>query len=211
MTLHKPALESIPLSLGLQWRGGISSGYLYQEKSDGRHEFASIAGGMFNAERMASGELVVNDMLSLDGHDMRGESTAVRWGELVRFSAFFANSVRLCRVGQGGEFLEAILSIGGEGVVAKPLDAPFGCNWHKCKRATVAICRILSLDHARGSAELADAATGQPRGKLPLRSRFGLVRVGSVLKVEAFGVTERGMLREARLDRDTPTSWLVQW
>jgi hypothetical protein len=57
--------------------------------------------------------------------------------------------------------------------------------------------------------ELADVVTGQARGKLPLRSRFDQVRIGSVLKVEAFGLTARGMLREARLDRDTETSWLV--
>ena len=34
---------------------------------------------------------------------------------------------------------------------------------------------------------------------------------GSVLKVEAFGLTAKGKLREARLDADTPTSWLVKY
>ena len=206
--LIKPKLESVPLAVGLTWYAG---NWLYQEKSDGCHEFAQVAGAVLNAERMPSGELVANDLCSLDGQDMRGENTAARWGELVRFSACFANSIRLARVGAGGEFLEYLLRDGGEGIVRKPLDAPFGARWEKCKRSQVFLCVVSSLDHARGSVELADAATGQPRGKLPLRSRFGEVRAGSVVKVEAFGLTARGMLREARLDADQPGSWLITY
>ena len=81
----------------------------------------------------------------------------------------------------------------------------------KCKRCQVSLCRVTGLDHMRGSVELADAASGQLRGKLPLRGKFDRVRVGSVLKVEAYGLTARGMLREARLDRDTPASWLASY
>jgi ATP-dependent DNA ligase len=208
----KPKLESVPLAVGLAWRGG---NYLYQEKSDGRHEFAQVAGAVLNAERMPSGALVVNDLVSVGGIDVRGENTARRWVEVQALfagrGALLNTSIRLCRTGQGGEFLEHLLREGGEGVVAKPLDAPFGVGWVKCKRCAAYKCVIAALDHSRGSVELADAATGQPRGKLPLRSRFGEVRTGSVLKVEAFGLTARGMLREARLDRDTETSWLVSY
>ena len=208
--LFKPKLESVPLAAGLRWHGGNYSGFMFQEKSDGRHEFADIGGAVVNAERMAGGELVVNDIVSRQGQDMRGESTWNRWAELQSLAPF-AGNIRLCRVGQGAEFLEAELAIGGEGVVAKPLDAPFGANWFKCKRSQVFLCAVAKLDHMRGSVELADAATGQARGKLPLRGKFDRVRVGTVLKVEAFGLTERGMLREARLDRDTETSWLVSY
>ena len=142
---------------------------------------------------------------------MRLEPTRARWAALVDVARRFPVGVRLARVGQGGEFLEHLLAAGAEGVVAKPFDAPFGANWFKCKRAQVFLCVVTALDHARGSVALADVATGQERGKLPLRGKFERVRVGSILKVEAFGLTERGLLREARPDRDTKTSWLVKF
>ena len=208
----KPKLESVPLATGLAWRGGNSSGWLFQEKSDGCHEFVDVGGfSSVNAERMRSGEFVVNDLITLQGQDMRGESTLLRWNELDGLASTFRGNIRLCRIGQGGEFLEHLLREGGEGVVAKPLLAPFGSGWLKCKRSQVFLCAIGGLDHHNGTVELLDAATGQRRGKLALRSRFDHVRVGSVLKIEAFGLTERGMLREARLDRDTETSWLVSY
>jgi hypothetical protein len=61
----------------------------------------------------------------------------------------------------------------------------------------------------RGSAILADRDTGEKRGRVALHSRFDRVRVGSVLKVEAYGLHRSGLLREARLDRDAPDSWMV--
>jgi ATP-dependent DNA ligase len=114
-------------------------------------------------------------------------------------------------VGQGGEFLEHLLREGGEGVVAKPLAGTFGAGWLKCKRVQTFRVVVAGIDPMRGSVKLCDAATGEDRGKLALRSRFDHVRVGSVLKVEAFGLTARGMLREARLDSDFPGSWLVSY
>ena len=208
--LYKPRIESVPLAAGLRWRAGNSSGFLYQEKSDGRHEFADIAGAVVNAERMASGDLVVNDLVSIDGQDLRREPMRIRWAELVRWSAFFARGTRLCRTGPGGEFLEYLLRDGGEGVVAKPLAAPFGVNWHKCKRCQAFQVVIIALDHARGSVALADPRTMQPRGRLSLRGgKFERVRLGSVLKVEVYGLAARGLFREARLDHDGPGSWLV--
>lgn len=218
--LFKPKLEAVPLAVGLRWRGGNSSGFMFQEKSDGCHEFAELAGAVVNAERMASGEIVVNDILTLPGQDVRREPTRTRWAILgdwwrqyggARQSFATGHPWRLAVVGQGGEFLEHLLRAGGEGVVAKPLEAPFGANWFKCKRCQVFLCVVTALDHARGSVSLTDAATGQERGKLPLRGKFSQVRVGSILKVEAFGLTTRGLLREARPDRDTETSWLVKF
>jgi hypothetical protein len=103
-----------------------------------------------------------------------------------------------------------VLARGGEGVVRKRLDAPWGCHWEKCKRSQVFYCRVTDLDQWSGGVFLADLNTGEKRGKMPLREgKFELVRVGSVLKVEAYGLIARGMLREARPDRDGPGSWLV--
>jgi hypothetical protein len=94
-------------------------------------------------------------------------------------------------------------------VVAKPLDAPFGAGWLKCKRSQVYFARVTDVDPMRGSAILTDPVTGEKRGRIALHSHFDKVRVGSVLKVEAYGVHRSGLLREARLDRDAPGSWLV--
>ncbi len=59
---------------------------------------------------------------------------------------------------------------------------------------------------------LLDRDTNEPRGKMPLRgNRFSFIRVGSVLKVEAFGLTAKGLLREARPDKDTLESWLISF
>jgi hypothetical protein len=71
-------------------------------------------------------------------------------------------------------------------------------------------CRVTDLDPWRGSVILADRDSGEKRGKMPLRGgKFEQVRVGSVLKVEAYGLTAKGLLREARPDHDAPGSWLV--
>lgn len=205
--LRKPDINSVPLATGMAWHA--RGGYLFQEKSDGRHEFVEHSGAILNAERMVSGELVVNDLVSFQGQNMRWNSTQTRWGELLGLATGFQGNMRLCRVGDGGEFLQQILSEGGEGIVAKPLDTPFGTAWLKCKRCQAFHCVVSSLDCSRGSVELCDAATGAGRGKLALRGKFEQVRIGSVLKVEAFGLTAKGLLREARLDRDTDSSWLV--
>ena len=209
--IFKPTIESVPLADGLKWRGGD---FLYQEKSDGRHEFAEIGGAIVNAERMADGGLVINDILSVGTLSLSLETTRARWFCLEYWWQGFRSAkipnIRLCRVGDGGQFLERLLSEGGEGVIAKPLDSAFGVGWLKCKRSMVYFCEVIDLDPMRGSAILADRDSGEPRGKLALRGgKFELVRVGSILKVEAYGLTAKGLLREARPDRDAPGSWLV--
>lgn len=54
-------------------------------------------------------------------------------------------------------------------------------------------------------------ADGSDAGWIALRGeKFDRVRHGSLLKVEAFGLTAKGLLREARIDKDSPDSWLVR-
>jgi hypothetical protein len=55
-----------------------------------------------------------------------------------------------------------------------------------------------------------DSASGQARGNLPLfGGRCDRVRVGSILKVEGFGLHASGLIREGRVCKDTADSWLV--
>lgn len=222
--MKKPSLLAVPLAVGRGWSG--AGGFLFQEKSDGQHEFTHLADGtVLNAERMPDGTRVVNDVLSWRGVDVTREPTRARWGEVQAWfrpqrmneheaslaGAGGAILARLARTGNGGEFLEAILAAGGEGIVSKPWGHPFGSSWCKCKRSEVFYCRVSALDQFTGSAELALRDSGEPVGRIALRGRFEQVRIGSVLKVEAFGRTARGLLREARLDADAAGSWLVQY
>lgn len=37
------------------------------------------------------------------------------------------------------------------------------------------------------------------------------IRLGSILKIEGFGLTREWKIREPRPDKDLPTSWLIQY
>jgi ATP-dependent DNA ligase len=214
MTLPKPKIEPVPLAAGLRWRGGRD--YHYAEKVDGEFSIEESAGCIVAGERMPNGLFFAFNVAQAWGENVMHRTFRERLAILDGWTAMgpawdcpWQPHWRRPAAGNGGEFLETVLARDGEGVIASHWGAPWGAMQFKCKRAETHFCRVTGLDTIRGSAELADAATGQERGKLALRGRFERVRVGSVLKVEAFGVTARGMLREARLDRDTPESWLV--
>ena len=210
----KPRFESVAFETGLQWRPG--EGWLYQEKNDGRWAEVDIAGARIIGERMRDGRLVAFDCVRADGQDIAREPLRVRWAELGRIMrtptpGFNGAKIELVKTGNAGEFLEMVVSRGGEGVVAKRLDQPFGATWLKCKRSQVYYCRVAELDAARGCAVVVDRESGEARGRVGLsREQFYAVTVGAVLKIEAYGLTARGLLREPRLDRDAPESWKVE-
>ena len=53
---------------------------------------------------------------------------------------------------------------------------------------------------------------GQARGAVALRGgKCDQIRVGSLIKVEGFGLHPSGLIREPRPCKDTPTSWLIQF
>jgi len=220
--LFKPVIEAVPLAVGLRWRGG--GDYHFAEKMDGKFTLETVhAGGggpcIVAGEKMPDGTFYAFNVAQAFGEDITRRPFAERIRLLDTWTAMgtMRNSPwlphwRRPATGNGGEFLEAVLARGGEGVVASHWQAPWGCQQFKCKRAQVFLCVVTALDPARGSVALADAATGQARGQLPLRGgKFERVRVGSVLKVEAFGAHASGLLRESRPDQDSPTSWLVQF
>ncbi|MEN6533365.1 MAG: hypothetical protein ABFD89_06860 [Bryobacteraceae bacterium] len=214
--IPKPKIEPVPLAAGLRWRGG--GDYHYAEKMDGEFSIEQAAGCIVAGEKMPDGRFFAFNVARAFGEDITRRPFRERLALLDAWTAIGTQSGypwqphwRRPASGNGGEFLETVLARGGEGIVASHWAAPWGVMQFKCKRAETFFCRVTGLDHMRGSAELSDAASGQPRGKLPLRGKFDSVRVGSVLKIEAFGLTERGMLREARLDHDTATSWLVSY
>ena len=202
--MNKPSFESVPMETGLRWRDG--NGWRYEEKMDGRWHVEELPDDItVVGELMRSGQFFAFDVLRCNGQDLRPLPLSERLTVL--------DGLRLPRsaVGDGGAFLAAVLERGGEGIVRKRLDQPYGSPWEKCKRSQVFYCRVADLDPMRGSAILADRDTGEKRGKLALHSKFDRVRVGSILKVEAYGLHRSGLLREARLDRDAPDSFLVTY
>ena len=201
--MNKPSFISVPMEAGLRWRAG--NGCRYEEKLDGCFHVRQSPAGTIVGELMRGGQFIAFDILTCEGQDVRPMPL---WQRLE-----ILDGMNLPRpaVGSGGAFLGEVLARGGEGVVRKPLDAPYGVGWEKCKRSQVFYCRVTNLDQWRGSVILADRESGEKRGRIALHSRFDRVRVGSVLKVEAFGLTAKGLLREARPDHDAPGSWLVTY
>jgi hypothetical protein len=245
--LQKLPFVSVPFEAGRRWRGDAD--HLFQEKADGQWmpQPLEFHGHWLVAEQMrpalaARGTVpqldvdrpgapcpdraryVVHNIVGIDGEDVRHRPLRERWAELVRIARDFPPYIRMCRTGAGGEFLEAIVAEGGEGVCVHDLNAPWGAQAIKCKRSQVFYCAVTELNPWTGAARIGylapefhlspcpDLRAEGDAGWLPLRGgKFDRVRVGSVLKVEAYGRTANGLLREARLDKDTPDSWLVRY
>ena len=113
---------------------------------------------------------------------------------------------------RGGEFLKSILDAGGEGVVFKRLTATWFEPMLAAKRLETWICRVAEFNGGTQSVSIVDNASGQARGNLPLLGgKCDRVRVGSLVKVEGFGVHRSGLIREPRICKDKPGSWLVQF
>lgn len=226
----KPQVAAVPLAVGRDWSGG--AGYLYEEKMDGRFSTREAVHGrerfILAGEAMPGGEFYAFDVIQIDGQDVRQRPLRERLAELDRRwppaelgtrNSKLETILRPAR-GNGGEFLEAVLARGGEGIVAKHLDQPFGVDWFKCKRSEIFFVIVTDCGGATQSAEvaLADASSefrvpsSAARMRVPLLGgKADRVRVGSVLKIEGFGLTPAGRIREPRVCKDTPTSWLVRF
>lgn len=223
MKIPKPRKTIIPR--GQPWPGGD---YLQQRKYDGRFEPAGVTVGdcRLIAERMtsppaASGHecqttggvwFAVHSVASVAGEGVLHLPTRDRWALAARLARHFPPWLTLAQTGTGPGFAEAVIAAGGEGVCLHHLEAPWGFML-AIKRREVFICRVAALDGSTGGAELVlDDDPAHQVGRVPLRgNKFERVRVGSVLKIEAFGMTPAGKLREARPDADAPDSWLVRY
>jgi hypothetical protein len=108
--------------------------------------------------------------------------------------------------------IDAVLDGGGEGVCAHEWTKPWG-EMLCVKRLTTYRCIVTRIGstQAVGIAENVNGALVD-RGRVMLAGgKSDKVRVGSVLKVNALGLTENGKLREPRLDSDSASSWLISY
>jgi hypothetical protein len=167
---------------------------------------------MLAGELMRDGSYFAFDCLARNGENMRPWPLRDRLRVLGELSPqMTANGILRPAVGNGGEFLEAILANGGEGIVAKDLDAPYG-DMLACKRIAECVCLVTGLVPDVQSVTISDPTTGDPMGRVALRAgKLDKVKIGSLVKVVGMSLTERGLIREPRLCSDTPESWLVKW
>lgn len=190
---------NIPLKEGLKWVG--VGGWHFSEKMDGVWKVKEDCDSILLGEQMKDGRFFAFDILQFSGKDLRRESFQTRYSHLQAFKACRNNSLLLPACGSGGEFLEAVLANGGEGVVAKPLDAPYGEPWHKCKR--VETFDLLVTDKAAPSIRLG-TMQGEDRGWCMAQSEFQNIRIGDVVEIAAYSLTAKGKLREPRFVRVRP-------
>jgi ATP dependent DNA ligase-like protein len=221
MTISRPPFITVPLAAGLKWRGG--GGCLYEEKMDGVWSVRTIGPAILAGEQMRDGRFFAFDLLAFAGHDIRRRPLRDRLAgldalcrELVNRKSQIENVLRVA-AGHGAEFLEAVLARGGEGVVAKHLDAPYGAPWYKCKREET--LDLLVTDKACPSIRLAAIPAEDPsptpqsairnpnsedRGWCCARAMFDQIKIGDIVEIKAFGLTSRGKLREPRFLRLRP-------
>ena len=102
------------------------------------------------------------------------------------------------------------MASGAEGVMWCDWSSPWG-NFICHKVLNQWRCRVTATGSTQ-SVQIADAVTGAAMGSLKLSGgRCDRVRVGSVVKVEGLGLTEKGFIREPRVCRDSPDSWLISY
>lgn len=194
MTVKRPPFANVPLAVGLQWSGG--GGFVFQEKLDGRWHVRALGGSVIVGELLPDGRFFAFDCLAVEGQDIRMAKLRERLDCLRRFS--FPQPA----LGSGGEFLQAVMARGGEGVVAKHLEGSYGATWFKCKRQATFDCLVSAKDSARGTIRL--VLDGADAGWCPVRAGFETIAVGNVVEVAAHSRHASGKLREARFVRLRP-------
>lgn len=205
--IEHPKKQIVPLAVGLSWP---DDGAIYQEKLDGQFSVRTFGRCELAGELMSGGSFVAWDVLNHDGIDLTRHSCAARLAVLNDICA--ANNVPVVNSSPcGGKLLETVLARGGEGIVRKLPSSTYFDAMQAAKRVGTWQCVVTGLNYSTGGALIKDLASGEDRGTVPLRNRATLCRVGSIVKVEGYGLTARGMIREPRPCKDTANSWLVRF
>jgi hypothetical protein len=203
----KPTKQIVPLAVGLSW----TTGGVFQQKMDGKSAILATDGGGLAGENVG-GVFTAFDCVAWKGQDVRG--LPLRERLVMRDELCAAAQIPIVPevTSEGGKFLESILNAGGEGAVFKSWDSTYFAQMMACKRLETWICRVAGFNGGCQSVRIADATSGAERGNLPLfGGRCDRVRVGSLVKVEGFGLHRSGLVREPRVCKDTAESWLVKF
>ena len=198
MQINHPSKQVIPISQALaEWTGRGC----WQVKLDGCFTVLPVAGGILVGETIGN-RFAAFDCAQIGDDDARIYPLAdrLRWrGELCREHGL--PEVHGCDF-NGADLLKRILDAGLEGVVLKSPGSYYE-PMIAAKRAAIYVCRVTEAAGARQSVRICNAATGQDYGRVPARGGAAdILRVGNLIRVEAFDETEKGKLREARLCRE---------
>ena len=204
--LAHPRKKCVLPSVGLAWG---NDGAIYQEKLDGIFTVLEIPGGLLAGEDIR-GQFIAFDCVEYAGNDVRPIPMIDRLR--LRDELCAGASVPVVASCQhGGALLQAVLARGGEGIVRKLPESSYFDTMTAAKRLATWVC-VITLVGTGQSVGISDAANGQARGAVALRGgKCDQIRVGSLIKVEGFGLHPSGLIREPRPCKDTPTSWLIQF
>lgn len=194
---------------------------------------ALLAGELVVDPNLPRGEIFhAFDCLEFLGADIRNLPLSERLHALDRVftSALFILPSTFTYVRSerdGGKMLREVLARGGEGVVRKALAGKWGEPMEACKRLETFTCVVTGMNAGQSvqiaripspTSELSvegsmlNVSPPTPCGSVSLfGGKCNQVRIGSILKVEGFGLTRAGQIREPRPCKDTPTSWLIQY
>jgi ATP-dependent DNA ligase len=252
--IQRPRITPVSLAEGLAWRGG--GNFRFEEKMDGVFEFLTVhhrgtearREALLAGERMCNGDFYAFDIVHHEGQDLRGLPLRERlvalddifppnapglwpgWATQKKTKNLKLELIRRPSTGTGGEFLEAVLARGGEGVVCKDLEAPFGIGQWKAKRRATFDLMVVEKHISKSSVRVGwpefkvqgsrfkvgetalptsnfelQTLNLEDAGWCPVRGRnFERVKVGDIIEVAAFGRTASGKLREPRFVRPRP-------
>lgn len=207
------ASTDLKTALATDWRSCHLS-----RKEDGICVRREFSGCTVWGDTMPDGRLMVWEIERAFGEDVR----KLPWlnGRDAALTELFSrlnpklNWIR-CATGFGAEFIEAVITADGEGVVAKPFDAPFGVGLCKIKRQHTEDCVVLEIHPVKQSIRIGQFdANGAliERGWCPVlggdgcgfwkNRRVDLLEIGDVVEIIAHRVHVSGKFREPRIATD---------
>lgn len=190
--ISRPKIREISLAEGLKFSG---SGYIAQEKYDGVFHMERRDRSVFIGEKMRDGRFIPFDMAVCQGDDCRRSSYNDRWNALRAATAIFPSNWHLPATGMGGEFLEAVLARGGEGVVFKHLEGHWGVGQWKAKRFQTYDVKVVNILQNAVEVEYEGVLAGKVAVNNPQMA------IGSIIEIGAYCITASGKFREGRFIR----------
>jgi len=214
--LPYPNKKLVTLAEARQW---ASADYLIQRKYDGDLATRKLGNAVLLGQLMrAKSGAFLNDedraliaahgsffvaftVMELDGQNMLAVDTRTRNAALLTLSGEFPADVVMAGAVSVPESIPADV----EGYCAHAWGDSWG-NMLAVKQASIYVCRVSSTGGTQ-SVGIVDAGTGEPRGNVKLGGgKIDRVRVGSVIRVEGMGLTDKGLIRQPVCCRE----WLVE-
>lgn len=191
----KYGVVTVATALEFDW-----AGYHVSEKMDGVWHELVIGDSVIVGELMADDRFFAFDIAVFDGVDIRLRPTVERLAILNRFNLLRPS---MPQPGESpAEFLQRILKAGGEGIVAKVLDCPFGVKTYKVKRCETFDCVVTEKHTTKKSLRL--SLDGQDVGRCGCVKEFRRVKIGDVVEIACMQRHRSGRLRDPRFIRLRP-------